>query len=49
MNKTLATFMSVVAMVMIMSSLYYGITYQSLKQKHEADVEVIDQFQIKGK
>lgn len=46
MSKTLATFMSVAIVMIILSGLYYGITYQSLKNKHESDNQVIDSYQI---
>jgi len=49
MNKTLAAFMTVASMILILVTLYYGLTFQSLEQKHESDVQVIDSFQIKNK
>ena len=49
MNKTLSTYMTVGFTILIMSTLFYGITYQSLKEKHENDVQVIDQFQIQAR
>lgn len=46
MSKTLSTFMAAVAMMIILSVLYYGISYQSIKTKHQDDNDVIDSFQI---
>lgn len=46
MNKTLAAYMTVASMLIILVSLYYGLTFHSLQQKHESDVNVIESFQI---
>ncbi|MDX1805860.1 MAG: hypothetical protein R3267_02385 [Paenisporosarcina sp.] len=49
MSKTLANFMGVVAIMLIVSVLYYGITYQALEGKHKSDVQMIDSYQIQPK
>lgn len=49
MKKTLALFMSVAIVMTILVSIYYGLTYQTLKQKHSQDVDAIDNFQINEK
>jgi hypothetical protein len=47
MNKTLSVFMVMVFSTVILVSLYYGLTYQTLKLRNEQDTNAIDTYQIK--
>ncbi len=49
MNKTLSIFMAIVLTTTVLVTLYYGQAYLSLKNKHEQNVQIIDQFQVQPK
>lgn len=46
MSKVLSTFMIIGAIMLFLSTVYYGLTYQTLHDKQQQDVEVSDKYQI---